>query len=77
MEALKLLEVKGHMTESVCGNLSKSTVTVVCWVRMGHLASFLLQHLSIEFLPGFIILRSERENAFLVILWINYHNILA
>lgn len=27
MEALKLLEIKGHMTESVYGNLSKLTIT--------------------------------------------------
>lgn len=77
MEALKLLEIKGHMTESVYGNLSKLTITVACRVRMGHLASFFLQHLSIEFLPGLISLHSERENALLVILWINYHNVLA
>lgn len=64
------------MTESVYGNLSKLTITVVWWVRMGHLAPFPMQHLSIEFLPGLIILHSKRENTFLVILWINYHNIL-
>lgn len=77
MEALKLLEIKGHMTERVYSNLSKLTITVACRVRMGHLASFFLQHLSIEFLPGLISLHSERENVLLVILWINYHNILA
>lgn len=31
VEALKLLEIKGHMTEHVYGNLSKLTITVV-WV---------------------------------------------
>lgn len=56
MGALELLGIKGHVTGHVYGNLSKLTITVVWYVRMGHLAPFLTQRPSSEFLPGLIIL---------------------
>lgn len=65
------------MTERVYGNLSKLTITVVWWVPTGHLASFLTQHPTSEFLPGLIILHLTEKKTFLVILWINYYCILA